>query len=161
VIACLGKNGKPTFAKSSSLALELTIPSSSRFLTQVRHAVAIELRDLPRNTVDDVLLVLDEAVSNAIRHGSRDGGPVEIAVGIEHGWIDIRVRDHGPTPRLPRLPSAPPRTLATGGRGLWLIRQLVDEVGLRRAGRGTLLWARSRVAAAATLAAERRVRSAR
>jgi anti-sigma regulatory factor (Ser/Thr protein kinase) len=111
--------------------------------------------------VDDVLLVLDEAVSNAIRHGSRDGGPVEIAVEMGHGWIDIRVRDHGPTQRLPRLPSAPPQILATGGRGLWLIRQLVDEVGLRRAGRGTLLWARSRVAAAASLAAERTRRSAR
>jgi anti-sigma regulatory factor (Ser/Thr protein kinase) len=111
--------------------------------------------------VDDVLLVLDEAVSNAIRHGSRDGGPVEVAVGVDRGWIDIRVRDHGPTPTLPRLPSGPPSTLATGGRGLWLIRQLVDEVRLRRAGRGTLLRARSRLPAGATVAAGRGVRSAR
>lgn len=41
--------------------------------------------------------------------------------------------------------------LATGGRGLWLIAQLVDEVWLRRAGEGTLLWARCRVPPSSTL----------
>jgi anti-sigma regulatory factor (Ser/Thr protein kinase) len=78
-----------------------------------------------------------------------------------HGWIDIRVRDHGPTPSLPRLPSAPPQILATGGRGLWLIRQLVDEVRLRRAGQGTLLWARRRVPPTASLAGDQGLQTAR
>jgi anti-sigma regulatory factor (Ser/Thr protein kinase) len=139
--------------------LELTIPSSSRFLPRVRHAVARALRGLPRDTVDDVLIVLDEAVSNAIRHGSLGGAPIKVAVEIDGAWIDIRVRDCGPTPKLPRLPSAP-GTWATGGRGLWLIRQLVDDVRLRRAGEGTLLWARCRVPPTSRLAAERGVRSA-
>jgi anti-sigma regulatory factor (Ser/Thr protein kinase) len=34
--------------------------------------------------------------------------------------------------------------LADGGRGLWLISQLVDEVRLERAGQGTLLSLRRR-----------------
>jgi len=142
------------------LALELIIPSSSRFLPKVRHAVAGSLRGLPRDTVDDVLLVLDEAVSNAIRHGSRGGAPVKVAVELDDSWIDIQVRDRGPTPELPRLPSTPPGTLSTGGRGLWLIRQLVDEVRLRRAGEGTLLWARRRVPPTTRLAREHGVCSA-
>jgi anti-sigma regulatory factor (Ser/Thr protein kinase) len=141
--------------------LELTIPSSSRFLPRVRHAVARVLRGLPSDTVDEVLLVLDEAVSNAIRHGSRGGQPIEVAVEVDDGWIDIRVRDRGPTPKLPRLPSAPPLILATGGRGLWLIRQLVDEVRLRRAGQGTLLWARRRVPPTATLSGDHGLQAAR
>jgi anti-sigma regulatory factor (Ser/Thr protein kinase) len=140
--------------------LELLIPSSSRFLPRVRHAVGKALRGLPRDTVDDVLLVLDEAVSNAIRHGSRAGEPVEIAVRVDDDWIDIRVRDRGPTPALPRLPAAAPHTLSTGGRGLWLIRQLVDEVRLRRVGQGTLLWARRRVSPAVSLPGASGVRSA-
>jgi anti-sigma regulatory factor (Ser/Thr protein kinase) len=111
--------------------------------------------------VDDVLLVLDEAVSNAIRHGSRAGEPIEVAVKVDDGWIDIRVRDRGPAPDLPRLPSAPPGMLATGGRGLWLIAQLVDEVWLRRAGEGTMLWARCRVPPSSTLTSGHGLRSVR
>jgi anti-sigma regulatory factor (Ser/Thr protein kinase) len=126
----------------------------------VRHAVGRALRGLPKDAVDDILLVLDEAVSNAIRHGSRGGDPVEVSVRVDHGWIDIRVRDCGPTSDLPRLPAAAPHSLATGGRGLWLIKQLVDEVRLRRAGKGTLLLARRRVAPIARLVGEHTVRSA-
>jgi len=118
------------------------------------------LHGLPKDAVDDILLVLDEAVSNAIRHGSGAGYPVEVAVRVDHGWIDIRVRDCGPTSDLPSLPATQPPSLATGGRGLWLIKQLVDEVRLRRAGEGTLLLARRRVAPTASLTSERIVPSA-
>jgi anti-sigma regulatory factor (Ser/Thr protein kinase) len=56
------------------------------------------------------------------------------------------VHDGGPTPRLPRLPAEAPPALQTGGRGLWLILQLVDEVRLQRVGGGTRLIMRRRVA---------------
>ena len=58
----------------------------------------------------------------------------------------MSVRDGGPTPQLPRLPAEPPPVLYTGGRGLWLILQLVDEVRLQRVGAGTRLTMRRRVA---------------
>ena len=61
-------------------------------------------------------------------------------------WVEMSVRDAGPTPRLPRLPEGPPPVLETGGRGLWLILQLVDEVRLQRIGEGTRLVMRRRVA---------------
>ena len=54
-------------------------------------------------------------------------------------WVEMTVRDGGPTPRLPRLPAEPPPALQTGGRGLWLILQLVDEVRLQRIADGTRL----------------------
>jgi anti-sigma regulatory factor (Ser/Thr protein kinase) len=96
--------------------------------------------------VADVLLALDEAVSNAIRHGSRAGDPVEVSVESDSEWVEMSVRDGGPTPRLPRLPAEPPPALETGGRGLWLILQLVDEVRLQRVGAGTRLTMRRRTA---------------
>jgi anti-sigma regulatory factor (Ser/Thr protein kinase) len=141
--------------------LELTVPSSSRYLPRVRHAAARAMHGLPRSTVDDVLLVLDEAVSNAIRHGSAAGEPITVALAVDGGWVEVRVGDNGPTERLPRLPGAPPSSLATGGRGLWLIRQLADDVRLRRAGRGTLLWARCRVRSVARIGGARGTGSAR
>jgi anti-sigma regulatory factor (Ser/Thr protein kinase) len=125
--------------------VNLTLPPSSSHLPDLRRSVARTLGDLDRRVLADVLLALDEAVSNAIRHGSLGGGPVQVSVESDGEWVEMTVRDAGPTPRLPRLPAEPPPVLQTGGRGLWLILQLVDEVRLQRIGDGTRLIMRRRV----------------
>ena len=119
--------------------LNLTLPPSSSCLPDLRRSVARTLEGVDEEVVADVLLALDEAVSNAIRHGSRAGDPVLVSITADGGWIEMSVRDGGPTPRLPRLPAEPPPALQTGGRGLWLILQLVDEVRLQRIDEGTRL----------------------
>ena len=126
--------------------MELEIAPSSVHLPEVRRAARSALAGVDPGVVDDVLLALDEAVSNAIRHGSRGGRPVRVALALRRGWIEMTVQDHGPTPLLPRLPADPPEPLALGGRGLWLILQLVDEVRLGRVGGGTRLSLRRRAA---------------
>jgi serine/threonine-protein kinase RsbW len=124
----------------------LTLPPTSSSLPDLRRAVARTLGDVTDDIVDDVLLALDEAVSNAVRHGSRGGEPVVVSVESDSEWVEMSVRDGGPTPHLPRLPAEPPPVLHTGGRGLWLILQLVDEVRLQQVGAGTRLTMRRRVA---------------
>ena len=131
--------------------MELTLRPTSDTLADLRHSAARLLVGVDGDVVADVLLALDEAVSNAIRHGSRGGRPIMVTLRVDHGWIEMMVRDHGPTPRLPRLPDEPPPTLATGGRGLWLILQLVDEVRLERVGDGTRLHLRRRAESRAVL----------
>jgi serine/threonine-protein kinase RsbW len=125
--------------------VNLTLPPTSSYLPDLRRSVARKLEGVDDEVVADVLLALDEAVSNAIRHGSRAGDPVEVSVDSDSEWVEMSVRDGGPTPRLPRLPAEPPPALQTGGRGLWLILQLVDEVRLQRIGEGTRLVMRRRV----------------
>jgi anti-sigma regulatory factor (Ser/Thr protein kinase) len=125
--------------------VNLTLPPTSSSLPDLRRAVARTLGKVEDGLVADVLLVLDEAVSNAIRHGSGGGEPVEVTVDSDGGWVEMSVCDGGPTPRLPHLPAEPPPVLHTGGRGLWLILQLVDEVRLQRVGEGTRLIMRRRV----------------
>jgi anti-sigma regulatory factor (Ser/Thr protein kinase) len=125
--------------------VNLTLPPTSSSLPDLRHSVAQTLGDLNQEVVDDVLLALDEAVSNAIRHGSRGGEQVLVTVESDDEWVEMTVRDGGPTPRLPRLPAEPPPVLQTGGRGRWLILQLVDEVRLQRIEDGTRLTMRRRV----------------
>ena len=125
--------------------MNLTLPPSSSQLPDLRRSVARTLGNLDQRVLADVLLALDEAVSNAIRHGSRGGDPVQVSVESDGEWVEMTVRDAGPTPRLPRLPAEPPPVLQTGGRGLWLILQLVDEVRLQRIGDGTRLIMRRRV----------------
>lgn len=125
--------------------MNLTLPPTSSALPDLRRSVAQTLGDLNQEVVADVLLALDEAVSNAIRHGSRGGEQVLVTVESDDEWVEMTVRDGGPTPRLPHLPAEPPPVLQTGGRGLWLILQLVDEVRLQRIEDGTRLTMRRRV----------------
>ena len=68
-----------------------------------------------------------------------------MSVRADGGWIEVSVHDGGQTPSLPRLPAEPPPALQTGGRGLWLILQLVDEVRLQRIDGGTRLVMRRQV----------------
>jgi anti-sigma regulatory factor (Ser/Thr protein kinase) len=125
--------------------VNLTLPPTSSCLPDLRRSVALTLEDVDSAVLADVLLALDEAVSNAIRHGSRAGEPVLVSVESDGEWVEMTVRDGGPTPRLPRLPAEPPPVLQTGGRGLWLILQLVDEVRLQRIKDGTRLTMRRHV----------------
>jgi anti-sigma regulatory factor (Ser/Thr protein kinase) len=125
--------------------VNLTLPPTSSCLPDLRRTVAGMLGGLDEEVVADVLLALDEAVSNAIRHGSRGGASVAVTVRSDGEWVEMSVHDGGPTPRLPRLPAKAPPALQTGGRGLWLILQLVDEVRLQRVGDGTRLIMRRRV----------------
>jgi serine/threonine-protein kinase RsbW len=125
--------------------VNLTLPPSSSYLPDLRRSAARTLEAVDERVLADVLLALDEAVSNAIRHGSRGGEPVQVSVERDGDWVEMTVRDGGPTPRLPRLPAEPPPVYQTGGRGLWLILQLVDEVRLQRIGGGTRLTMRRRV----------------
>jgi anti-sigma regulatory factor (Ser/Thr protein kinase) len=125
--------------------VNLTLPPSSSALPDLRRSAARTLGVVDERVLADVLLALDEAVSNAIRHGSRGGEPVQVSVERDGDWVEMTVRDGGPTPHLPRLPAEPPPALETGGRGLWLILQLVDEVRLQRVGTGTRLTMRRRV----------------
>jgi serine/threonine-protein kinase RsbW len=125
--------------------VNLTLAPTSSSLPELRQAVAGIVGGVDDDLIADVLLALDEAVSNAVRHGSRGGRSVEVSVDADGEWVEMSVRDGGPTPRLPRLPAEPPPVLHTGGRGLWLILQLVDEVRLQRVGEGTRLLMRRRV----------------
>jgi serine/threonine-protein kinase RsbW len=84
----------------------------------------------------DVKLAVSEAVTNAIRHGSRSpDDPVRIMATEESGALVFEVLDTGSfVPRVVRRGDLP-----EGGRGLEFMRLLMDEVDLRPGRQGTLL----------------------
>lgn len=130
------------------MTMHLNISPSSAHVAEVRQAARVVLRPLPADVAHDLLLALDEAVSNAVEHGSAGGDPVDVSIEYSQGWVELRVLDRGPTPVVPALPANPPHPMALGGRGLWLISQLADEVLVEPAGRGTLLAIRRRAGGA-------------
>jgi anti-sigma regulatory factor (Ser/Thr protein kinase) len=80
---------------------------------------------IPGDVVDDLVLAVREAATNAILYGSCDAQPVKMTVRVQGGWIEATIRDRGrPIPRGSR--DEPSRAW------LWLIGQLVDELRLAK-----------------------------
>jgi len=111
-------------------------PARPEALSEIRRFVAAWLRRAGASDeeVGDVVLACDEACTNAVEHA--DGGR-ELVVGrrvLPDGVIRLTVRDFGrwSVPKAASDPSAHAR-----GRGIALMRQLVDNVTIRRYRNGT------------------------
>lgn len=114
---------------------ELELYADLSMLRQARDWAAGVARDLglPEDDHFLVKLAMSEAVTNAIIHGSRsERDVVRLAWRVEEGMLVFEVVDPGTgAERAERL--------AEGGRGLELVRLVMDEVELRREEHGTVL----------------------
>ena len=84
-----------------------------------------------------VEMAIDEALANAIRHGCKNDATKQVQCVVTtdaKGEVVIVVRDPGPGFDATLVPSplAGENVLKPSGRGVFLINQLMDEVGLRR-----------------------------
>jgi anti-sigma regulatory factor (Ser/Thr protein kinase) len=131
--------------------MELSVPASPSCLAGLRQAVRVCLRGAADDVADDVVLALNEAATNAVLYGSGGGQPIQVVVHVNDGWVEVSVLDHGPEPPA-GLPGAPDAgELGARGRGLWLLRRLVDEVRLERVQLGTRVTLRRQLGPARTL----------
>lgn len=86
---------------------------------------------------DDVVLLVSELVTNAVRHAEVDAGrPVLLTVWADEEEVRVEVHDEGqgpgPQPRTPEPGVA-------GGWGLRLVADLADRWGVEREA-GTTVW---------------------
>ena len=82
------------------------------------------------DTIDDVVLALEEAMTNAVRHS---GTSEDLNVRLQFAGRDLlaEVRDHGAGFDVTSFdPGRLPDPLEPGGRGLFLMNRLMDEVEL-------------------------------
>ena len=88
--------------------------------------------DLDESKKDDVLLVLNEAVMNAIVHGNKNDPQKHVTVTayLNSQKMTFRIKDEGPGFDPSGLPDPldPANLLKLGGRGVFLINQYADEV---------------------------------
>lgn len=114
---------------------ELVVPAELSRLPEIRdfaERVAQEAGCGEREAYN-VKSAVNEAVANAIEHGSRDHDDVEIEVGLEEGALVFYVRDRGTfRPRVHRGGD-----IAERGRGLAFIGEMMDEVDVRPGPHGT------------------------
>ncbi|MDX1502143.1 MAG: ATP-binding protein, partial [Thermoanaerobaculia bacterium] len=105
------------------------------------------------------LLALREAVANGVLHGNRltPEKRVRVELAVTGGEAVFEVRDQGDgfDPSAVPDPRAPENLLKTNGRGIFLMRRMVDHVAFEFNGTGTRVILRKRVpAAAGAVAAE-------
>ena len=98
---------------------------------------------LAANRVDDqvarrIVLCADEALINAVQHAP--ASPVDVVAGVRGDGLVLEVSDGGPgfdPARLDR--DAVPELMGEHGRGLFLIRQLMDDLEILSDEHGTTL----------------------
>ena len=107
------------------------LPSDTRQLGDFRHQLQSLLKEagLDEKSAGEVLLAIQETLTNIIRHSYRDtSGKIQINFQEDSGKVTISIRDFGkkfditqvPDPKLPRE--------EPGGLGIYLIKNTMDEV---------------------------------
>jgi len=85
------------------------------------------------------MIAVTEAVNNAIKHGNQNDSTknVSLSLSLEQGLIKFKIEDegigfdHGNLPD----PTAPENLEKPGGRGIFLMKHLSDEVEFAEGGR--------------------------
>ena len=116
--------------------------SALRTATQVCAAQA----GMPAERTTDVVIALHELAANTVRHGAGSG---RLRIWDHAGALYCRVDDDGPAATLPGAARGDTRTDGVAaqnladrwprepGHGLWLARQVADQMMLRCDSRGT------------------------
>jgi serine/threonine-protein kinase RsbW/sigma-B regulation protein RsbU (phosphoserine phosphatase) len=117
--------------------LRLEVSSDPQLLGLIRGVLQtwLEILHLFPDRRSDIVLAVDEACSNAIRHAyrGRPDGRVELVLSRTDDWIEITVSDQGtpcPAECAEYRPLTRPVTadVTPGGLGVKLIYEVFDEV---------------------------------
>ena len=125
------------------LVLPRRVESTAQACTWVE--ATMERSGWPAADVTRVVLAVGECVSNPVEHGTTDG-PLRLTHEVSEHQTSVRVHDGGAGPPGGQLEGAslPDDPLATGGRGLYIQRQLADRVAIDADGGVRLTFVRSR-----------------
>lgn len=122
----------------------LTIASDLGLLALVRAFVegVCRVAGCDERTTDAVIMATDEAVNNVMRHAHRDRpeAPIQVQCFLHADSIEVRLIDEGAPFDLAAVPHLDPAELRVGGRGVFLMRALMDELSCQPRGeRGNTL----------------------
>lgn len=101
------------------------------------------------NVVEDMVLAIDEACQNIIRYAYKDidDGQVELEILCKDGILEFRLQDFAPAVDKDKIKPSRPKKLRPGGLGVFLMHEVMDEVGFLPVppGKGNLLRLAKRV----------------
>ncbi len=114
----------------------LTIPSDLRLLALARTFVesVCQVVGLDDAQTHQVVLAADEAVNNVIRHAHRErpDALVHVRCYARPGRLEVVLLDEGKPFDIAAVPHMNPSELRVGGRGVFLMRKLMDELSVEK-----------------------------
>ena len=132
----------PDLMRRSSVRMDFLIPSDLTYVIGVNYQISNLLKEFgfpPQDTRVNIPLACDEAISNAIIHGNRSNPDkkVSIQLYVSPNRFRIRVRDEGEGFQLSAVddPTRGDALLRPGGRGVYLMRNIMDSVNFKEGGR--------------------------
>ncbi|NVI89542.1 ATP-binding protein [Actinomadura sp. BRA 177] len=127
------------------MRFSLALPREALTIPVIRRVVGDALRGLgvSADCVDDVLVAASEACTNVVQH-ARASGEYEVTGHVDDGTCLLTITDWGRGPR--PAPAADRGALSESGRGLKIMRALVDELDIDSVpDRGTVVHLRKRL----------------
>jgi serine/threonine-protein kinase RsbW len=115
----------------------LVIPAKLEYLDLVDNVVEAlnELMHFAEEERTAVSISIVEAGTNAIQHGCRNGGECQVHMHfqVDPEALTVTVHDPGPgfDPVVLPDPTSPENLLKERGRGIYIMRQMMDEVEFR------------------------------
>ena len=128
--------------------IQITVPNQTRYLSligRIGENMARELDSFPGDRVTlghHINMVLTEALVNAIKHANATDPDkdVQIRINVSDKELVIRVYDNGQGFDLDLVPNnGCPDPLNEKGRGIYIIRSLMDSVVYKKANGGNVL----------------------
>jgi len=131
----------------TDIDLQIAVPPHTRYLSLVGNIAELLVHEIREYAGDrDLLgyhlnLVLTEAMANVIQHAAADDrrDTLRVHIHIEGDQLCIKVYDKGSGFELNEVQSPDFDTLDEGGRGIFVIRKLMDSVAYRKCAGGNVL----------------------
>ncbi len=122
-------------------SIKLEIPSLTENIRIIESFIdnAKDKYNINDDIYGNIMIAVTESVNNAIKHGNalQNNKNVTISLNLEQDIITFTVQDQGPGFDFQNLPdpTAPENIDKPGGRGIFLMKHLADEVKFRDHGR--------------------------
>jgi serine/threonine-protein kinase RsbW len=119
---------------------QLSVPSNPQYIHRVEKFLLglNEELHIEEEKLHKLMVVVTEAVNNGITHGNhRDESKfVTVNCSVENGILTVRVRDEGSgfNPQTLPDPLHPDNLMRDSGRGVFLMRQMMDTVSYNEKG---------------------------
>ncbi len=126
-------------------SIKISIPSLIDNITIIESFIdnAKEKFEINDDIYGNIMISVTECVSNAIIHGNQQDSKklVNLELIFEENKIKFIISDQGSGFNVENLadPTAPENLEKTGGRGIFLIKNLADEVLFEEEGKRTVL----------------------
>jgi serine/threonine-protein kinase RsbW len=132
----------PDLMNRGQARLDFLIPSDLSYVLGVNYEVSLLLKEFGFPHQDariNIPLACDEAITNAIVHGNRSqpDKKVNVQIYLSNSRFRIRVRDQGPGFDVAEIadPREGENVHRASGRGIFLIRNIMDSVEFKEGGR--------------------------